>query len=51
VFKPRIINSVHASADSLHGRGMNLSLATDVKDAAESEGDTRVNTNECPCNP
>jgi hypothetical protein len=39
VFKPRIINNVHASAESLHGRGVTLSLATGVKDAAGSEGD------------
>jgi hypothetical protein len=39
VFKPRIINSVHTSTESLHRRGMTLSLATNVKGAAEPEGD------------
>ncbi|PNF34241.1 hypothetical protein B7P43_G17488 [Cryptotermes secundus] len=32
IFKPRIINSVHTSSDSLHRRGAMLSLATHVDD-------------------
>jgi hypothetical protein len=39
VFKLRIINNVHASTESLHRRGMTLSLATNVKHTAESGDD------------
>jgi hypothetical protein len=40
VFKPRIINSVHASTVVSTGKvGRTLSLATNVKDATKSEGD------------
>jgi hypothetical protein len=35
VFKPKIVNSVHASIDSLHRRGMTLNLATNVEGADE----------------
>jgi hypothetical protein len=35
VFKPKIVNSVHASIDSLHRRGMTLNFATNVEDADE----------------
>jgi hypothetical protein len=38
-FKPRIMNSDHASTDSLHRRDMALSLAKNVKDAVELEAD------------
>jgi hypothetical protein len=39
VFKPKIINSVHASTDSLHRRGVTLSLASTMKEEAALEGD------------
>jgi hypothetical protein len=37
VFKPRIINSVHTSSDSLHRRGVTLSLETNIGDKDDVE--------------
>jgi hypothetical protein len=39
VFKPRIINSMHTSSDSLHGQGLMLSLATKVGDGQDEQQD------------
>jgi hypothetical protein len=39
VFKPKIVNSVHASTNGLRGRGLNLRLVSGLKDESEIEGD------------
>lgn len=39
MFKPRIMSSVHASTESIDRHDMTHSLATNVKDAFESEVD------------
>jgi hypothetical protein len=39
IFKPRIINSIHTSSDSLHRRGVTLSLATRVDDKNDEQKD------------
>jgi hypothetical protein len=47
----QIINSVHASTDSLQRRGMTLNLATTVKVAVDSEGDATELTHVSLVNP
>jgi hypothetical protein len=37
VFKPRIINNVHTSSDSLHRRGVTLSLETSIGDKEDAD--------------
>jgi hypothetical protein len=48
IFKPRIINSVHTSSDSLHRRGAMLSLSTHVSD---EDGEQKDLTELTPMNP